>query len=1227
MKASFTINTIIIYFILLAISCLFAAAEEGDDNDVLSSLINLPDEELTDELNRRWFGAPLIKSDAIRLLNEAIDNLHPTSCSQRLKKYPDESRLLLSILTNEEQILEDAENCDNSNDGEYEEPLRTNVGRTISLNTMQIIINMYEGINGQRKRTEQGIQSVYDWFDRHYIPKFKEKLAASSQTTRSKYGIIDRHVYNVFCEARENLRPVHGRMIKRWARQKADELGLADFKASENWLSRFKKRNNLVSRKVTDYASRSYLDNLGKIEESIKNFTANYTRESAKFSPATILNFDQTGFNYESTNLRTISHKGERDTVLRVNDANKPKNSLSANPMISRNGRIFPTLAIVMKEPSGNFGPRVMANVKQLEEKYGNLVIYASKSGKFTSELMEKWFEGSFRDAIRAVRGARNQSSRRNQNDILVLADSWGGHSAPRQKEMLENMGVAFLQIPKLTTDKLQPLDVNFNRQYKIFINRITEESYYENLITNVTSREGILNVHSLVHNQFQSAAYRDMIRYAWHNTDPSFNISELTNYPPKMVRSIQFDFNEQEKCSVAGCNHSSFVRCSHCGKILCLHHFLARKCYHDHTTMRRDKRSILSVQREIDALQDRVDERSLEVIAKPYINILNKFSIFFENSKIGLASRAFRTLLRIDDGLPINMKLAMVLYNQFKNTMDERTNGTQGTAESEQEVDEVEEELNTNSSSIVNIGQTNSARPRANISLTLATENPANPIMIQTDSGSANADKDEATTQPATEYTIETVETTKSQRRSDIIIDSGVRSRLDFETITANASTLLKPQMKMKDTSSNRIVTSVPATTGPSIAVVTTSLHLADASITTTTSEPTSAVFNPERQIDIASANNSTLGILLSKNSSQIGSSVSGSSDAITLQVVGLAIPAVAATAIAPTSGLAVAATAIAPTSGLVVAGLAPIAASLPENLLPTNNANGLRVEGAKTASRDGLIKLKQTTTPIPFTTTNIDGTISVTEAQPAREPVTELPNTPAKSIRTRLSDLIKSVTRIQAEKNSGIHSTGQSNEMIGKGGDCKHASLEKAEELLDDLFELSRELADHLNDSVDSTNSTVTNRIRRYVNEEASRDSNTSSASRDATNLDEGSMDIDAKIDPPTKNGSISLSASDIPKMIDATVNVAERLVDLYSQFKQTPTREPAHDHNMPANSFDRPEISSADQRSVTTSTTNDPKPKLSRSRQTSSSESIIRPPKISSRRRKPGRSHVEI
>lgn len=193
-------------------------------------------------------------------------------------------------------------------------------------------------------------------------------------------------------------------------------------------------------------------------------------------------------------------------------------------------------------------------------------------------------------------------------------------------------------------------------------------------------------------------------------------------------------------------------------------------------------------------------------------------------------------------------------------------------------------------------------------------------------------------------------------------------------------------------------------------------------------------------------------------------------------------------------------------------------------------------------------------------------------------------------------------------------------------KKSQWRFAAENFAAKLLDELFVLSRELTNHLEDSVDSTISTVTDRKRGYINEEASQDSSSSSAYRDATNLDEGSMDICAKIDRPSKNGSISLSKGDIPKMIDATVNVAEISVDLYSQFKKTSVHESAHDHHKPVNSFDRPGVSSADQRSATSSTTNDRKLELARSRQTSSSESIIEPLRTS-RRRTPGRSHVEI
>lgn len=92
--------------------------------------------------------------------------------------------------------------------------------------------------------------------------------------------------------------------------------------------------------------------------------------------------------------------------------------------------------------------------------------------------------------------------------DVLILADSWSGHSKQSQKNGLLHIGVKFLQIPPQTTDKLQPLDVNFNRQLKLFYNRIMEESFYEDMLHNVTSREGVLNVQSLMHQQLSSPLY-----------------------------------------------------------------------------------------------------------------------------------------------------------------------------------------------------------------------------------------------------------------------------------------------------------------------------------------------------------------------------------------------------------------------------------------------------------------------------------------------------------------------------------------------------------------------------------------------------------------------------------------------------------------------------------------------------------------------------------------------
>lgn len=139
-------------------------------------------------------------------------------------------------------------------------------------------------------------------------------------------------------------------------------------------------------------------------------------------------------------------------------------------------------------------------------------------------------------------------------------------------------MGARMLKISPKTTDP----DVNYNRQLKIFYNRIIEEGFYQNKLGQLTTREGIINIHSLIHNQIFSPKYVDMIRYAWHGTDPDFNVTELSKFPPAMVNKNQFEFDPAEKCHAMGCNQHAFVRCSHCGKLLCLQHFIERLCFHN---------------------------------------------------------------------------------------------------------------------------------------------------------------------------------------------------------------------------------------------------------------------------------------------------------------------------------------------------------------------------------------------------------------------------------------------------------------------------------------------------------------------------------------------------------------------------------------------------------------------------------------------------------------------
>jgi len=89
--------------------------------------------------------------------------------------------------------------------------------------------------------------------------------------TSQKLEIINNFVLTKFKNARIKKLPVHDIDLKRWAKVCAKQSNF-EFKASNYWISRFKRENRIKSRKVTKFVTYTNLKNSAKIIESSDNF-------------------------------------------------------------------------------------------------------------------------------------------------------------------------------------------------------------------------------------------------------------------------------------------------------------------------------------------------------------------------------------------------------------------------------------------------------------------------------------------------------------------------------------------------------------------------------------------------------------------------------------------------------------------------------------------------------------------------------------------------------------------------------------------------------------------------------------------------------------------------------------------------------------------------------------------------------------------------------------------
>ena len=236
--------------------------------------------------------------------------------------------------------------------------------------------------------------------------------------------------------------------------------------------------------------------------------------------------------------------------------------SYTAQYSITLSGNLLPLVFVCLQESTGAFGPRVQKTVNEYAQKYKNVAITFSKSGKLTRTLYKDFLQTCLKSYV-------------GEENFLLLIDSWGGQTDQSMYDemfQLDDEGFpkcTFKVIPPKCTPLVQPCAVYFYRQVKNLIKRLQNCSYLIEQGREINSREDCIKIHSIVHHQLSSPIFCDMLHYAWYASKLSDDREVFVN-----VNEVCFPIDVLKK--PCNCKKSAFIRCARCSKTFCF------PCFYD---------------------------------------------------------------------------------------------------------------------------------------------------------------------------------------------------------------------------------------------------------------------------------------------------------------------------------------------------------------------------------------------------------------------------------------------------------------------------------------------------------------------------------------------------------------------------------------------------------------------------------------------------------------------
>ncbi|CAF1141215.1 unnamed protein product [Rotaria sordida] len=148
------------------------------------------------------------------------------------------------------------------------------------------------------------------------------------------------------------------------------------------------------------------------INKSIEHFIEEVRDLLPSYNHRSILNTDQTAFEFEMHSTRTLSYVGEKATLSAVRSKNKITHRYTVQPTINLAGQIVGPVFVCLQEKDGRMGERVRKNLFHAN----NVVTSCSSSGKLNTSLVQYWINNCLFPSLSHSR-------------TLLLSDSWNGQS------------------------------------------------------------------------------------------------------------------------------------------------------------------------------------------------------------------------------------------------------------------------------------------------------------------------------------------------------------------------------------------------------------------------------------------------------------------------------------------------------------------------------------------------------------------------------------------------------------------------------------------------------------------------------------------------------------------------------------------------------------------------------------------------------------------------------